>query len=115
MSATQAHLEALDGADVVSVGPAGVITSSWRCSARAERRAAADRTGLLHSLAAAAPRAPRLPSGRWEASKRTGAWVMGEISTGRTLNHCDMHAATVTCMQPCAYDHETSQQRSVLI
>ena len=47
MSATQAHLEALDGADVVSVGPAGVITSSWRCSARAERRAAADRTGLL--------------------------------------------------------------------
>ena len=51
--ATQAHLEALDGADVVSVGPAGVITSSCRCSARAERRAAADRTGLLHSLAAA--------------------------------------------------------------
>jgi len=71
-SATQAHLEALDGAGVVSVGPAGVITSSWRCSARAERRAAADRTGLLHSLAAAAPRAPRLQSGRRDVSLRTG-------------------------------------------
>ena len=58
-SATQAQLEALDGAGVVSVGPAGVITSSWRCSARAERRAAADRTGLLHARRAA-PRAPRL-------------------------------------------------------
>ena len=57
---------------MVSVGPAGVITSSWRCSARAERRAAADRTCLLHSLAAAAPRAPRLQSGRREASSRTG-------------------------------------------
>ena len=52
---------------VVSVGLAGVIALSWHCSARAERRAAADRTGLLHSLSAAARSSvcePRLQIGR---------------------------------------------------
>ena len=63
---------------MVSVGPAGVITSSWRCSARAERRAAADRAGLLHSLAAAARlRAgePKVQSGRRDVSLRTGLCI----------------------------------------
>eukprot|EP00964_Phaeocystis_antarctica_P010149 scaffold5556_cov62-Phaeocystis_antarctica.AAC.2 len=81
--ATQAHLKALDGDDVVSVGPAGVITSSWRCSARAEHRAAADRTGLLHSLAAAArsvPASQRLQSGRRDVSLRTGSASIRALS-----------------------------------
>ena len=89
-SATQAHRKALDGADVVSVGPAGVITSSWRCSARAERRAAADRTGLLHSLAAAArsvPASQRLQSGRRDVSLRTG---------------CEKSPLSVTYMYTCS-------------
>ena len=87
--ATQAHLEALDGADVVSVGPAGVITSSWRCSARAERRAAAGRTGLLHSLAAAL-RARGLQErsvGRWDVGDSRLAHARREFFAARRLQY----------------------------
>ena len=62
------------------------------------------------------PRRRRALQGcRAVGGRRVSGQAARLISTGRTLNHCDMHAATVTCMQPCAYDHETSQQRSVLI
>ena len=88
--ATQAHLEALDGAGVASTGPAGVIVSSWRYLARAERRAAADRTCLLHFAAAArSVRDPRLQSGPWEVSLRTDFGSIRALSV--TYMHMCMH------------------------
>ena len=103
-SATQAHLAAFDGAAVASAGPAGVIASSCRCSARAERRGAADRTCPLHSLAAAA---------RSVAGQGCRASVGGEFTDRRegynrhTPPQCDMHVAlcvwpgtTITAISP---------------
>ena len=71
----------------MSVGPAGVITSSWRCSARAERRAAADRAGLLHSLAAAARSVPA------KVAERSAGRELADRLCEYTRPQCDIHAA----------------------
>eukprot|EP00964_Phaeocystis_antarctica_P039273 scaffold22465_cov60-Phaeocystis_antarctica.AAC.3 len=77
----------------MSTGPAGVIASSWRCSARAERRAAADRTGLLHSLAA-----------RRRQGCRTCRSVGGEFTDRRIwLQHTPPQCEHAGC--PQTYSH----------
>ena len=112
-SATQAHLEAIDGAGVASTGPAGVIASSWRCSARAEHRAAAGCTGLLHSLAEGGrrpygqtrdPRASQVWGGNTE-QRASGIpfWlehsrdVLKPISLAGSRNGCRLAPKTLAC------------------